>query len=205
MLPGDGHFSLGIFGQIGNLRQRPWAVDAKRAKAAIFRWASSVKLAIFGRDRGPSMRTSEGGRFSLGIFGQVGNLRQRPWAIDANERRRPFFVGHLRSSWQSSAKTAGHRCERAKTATFRGESSVKLATFGLLEFIGKSGYNGTQPTPPARGPRLSCLSVRAGRSTQSMSLLMRLSPYLLSLLLLANQGLQAGEPAANPALAEAFA
>ncbi|HXT59659.1 MAG TPA: DUF1592 domain-containing protein [Pirellulales bacterium] len=34
---------------------------------------------------------------------------------------------------------------------------------------------------------------------------MRLSPYLLSLLLLANQGLQAGEPAANPALAEAFA
>src|SRR6185437_2784392 len=130
MLPGDGHFSLGIFGQIGNLRQRPWAVDAKRAKAAIFRWASSVKLAIFGRDRGPSMRTSEGGRFSLGIFGQVGNLRLRRGAIDANERSRPFFVGHLRASWQSSAKTAGHRCERAKAAIFRWASSVKLAIFG---------------------------------------------------------------------------
>src|SRR6185437_8242033 len=103
MLPGDGHFSLGIFGQIGNLRQRPWAVDAKRAKAAIFRWASSVKLAIFGKDRGPSMR---------------------------NERRRPFFVGHLRSSWQSSEKTVGHRCERAKAAIFRWASSVKLAIFG---------------------------------------------------------------------------
>jgi len=120
---------LGIFGQVGNLRQRPRAIDAnerrrpffvghlrsswqssaktvghrcERPKAAIFRWASSVKLAIFGKDRGPSMRTSEGGHFSLGIFGQVGNLRQRPRVIDANERRRPLFVGNLRSSWPPS-------------------------------------------------------------------------------------------------------
>src|SRR6185437_11239760 len=70
---------------------------------ATFRWASSVKLAIFGKDRVPLMR---------------------------NERRRPFFVGHLRSSWQSSAETAGHRCQRAKAAVFRWASSVKLAIFG---------------------------------------------------------------------------
>lgn len=38
------------------------------------------------------------------------------------------------------------------------------ATFGLLEFIGKPGYNITPPTLPARGPRFpACRPLRAVR------------------------------------------
>ena len=104
----------------GNLRptwqsSTAWLPARRPAtKAAIFRWQSSVDLAIFDGLVAGKANGREGGHFSMAIFGQLGNLRRLARRQCDRLRRRPFFDGNLRPTWASSTawRRRGDRTRR---------------------------------------------------------------------------------------------